>query len=89
MPSDRMKAFVVVLAILAANIVGYELGYSSGHEDGISYQTRVDLDNIVLGLIKLPSGYYIVNNNYGNFKVNTTNQIEAVKRLSEEISPCV
>lgn len=89
----------IIFVFLVGIILGYATGnkecpacdewsYDKGWSDGISYQATVDVNNIVLGLVKLPSGYYIVNKNYGNFRVNTTDQIEAIGRLSEEISPC-
>jgi flagellar biosynthesis/type III secretory pathway protein FliH len=73
---------------------GYEIGYNTsyevGYQEGITDQAQVDQSLIILGLINIPhSGYYIVNQNYGNFKLNVTNQTEALKYLQKEISPCL
>lgn len=64
--------------------VFYDIGYSNG----ITYQAKVDHDTVVLGLVKFPSGYYILRQNQYDKKINATTRAEAIKRLSEEISPC-
>jgi hypothetical protein len=91
----KMNQFLKVLvgtivASLFGGYIGYQAGYEDGYQEGITYQAQVDISNIVLGLIDMPySGYYIVNQNYGNFKLNVTNQTEALKYLQKEISPCL
>ena len=86
-----------IFGLLLGAMIGYELSfqenynesYEIGYQEGITYQAQVDVSNIVLGLVYIPnSGYYIVNQNYENFKVNTTSQVEAIGYLSNEISPC-
>lgn len=66
-----------------------EIGYEAGWSDGIAYQAQVSYSTIVLGLVKVPSGYYIFNNNYGNFRINATNWDEALCELKDQISPCL
>jgi hypothetical protein len=58
--------------------------FSIGHDAG---QNELK-DQIVLGLIER-DGYYIINENYGSFKLNTTDRYEAFEKLKDEISPCV
>jgi hypothetical protein len=76
--------------IFQENYNNYERSYDIGYQEGVAYQFKTDLSNIVLGLLYISgSGYYIVNQNYGNFKLNATNQTEALKYLQKEISPCL
>jgi len=96
--NDLDLIFLFLVAITISMIAGYGIayslehnkGYEEGYQAGITYQAQVDLSNIILGLIEIPgSGYYIVNHNYGNFKINVTDQTEALKYLLNEISPCL
>lgn len=87
---DLLKIVIWSLfVLLLSGYIGYQDGHEKGYQEGITYQSQVDLSNINLGLIEIPgSGYYIVNHNYGNFKINATDQTEALKYLLNEISPC-
>ena len=97
MNKDPVAVFVFIFGLLLGGVIGYEFAfqenynksYEIGYQEGVTYQSQVDLSNIVLGLLYIPgSGYYIVNQNYGNFKLNVTDQTEALKYLQKEISPC-
>jgi hypothetical protein len=93
MDRDLAITFVFIFGLLLGGAIGYEIAYKSyeiGYQEGITCQFQADMSNIVLGLLYTPnSGYYIVNQNYGNFKLNVTNQTEALKYLQKEISPCL
>jgi regulatory protein YycI of two-component signal transduction system YycFG len=98
MEKSLIAALFIVIFGLLGTVIGYDIvyrenyseSYEIGYQDGINYQAKVDMSNIVLGLLYIPSsGYYIINQNYGNFKVNATSQVEAIKYLQREISPCL
>jgi hypothetical protein len=89
-----LVAALFIFGISLGSVIGYDIAdnksYEIGYQEGITYQAQIDTSSIVLGLLYIPSsGYYIVNQNYGNFKVNATSQTEAIKYLQKEISPCL
>jgi len=89
-----LTAALFIFGVLLGTMIGYDTAYNEsyeiGYQEGIHYQAKLIMSNIVLGLVYVPnSGYYIINQNYGNFKLNVANQTEAIKYLQKEISPCL
>lgn len=80
---ERILVFVVLVTI---GIGSVGLGYRSGYDNGYVAGWNTVKDEVVLGLIER-DGYYIINENYGSFKLNTTDRYEALKQLRGEISP--
>lgn len=73
-----LEAFIALCLIYLAGFYAYDIGHDAGQNEL--------KDQVVLGLIER-DGYYIINENYGSIRLNTTNRTEALNALMGEISP--
>jgi hypothetical protein len=86
--NEKMVLVGIIMAGIFAGLIGHGIGFQQGFEKG---DHKFTTDSVILGLLYSEENYYIINQYYLGkiFRINATNQTEALCELRSQISPCL